>query len=430
MNDSAKYIKRYADATLKFKLENFGGVLIVGPKSCGKTTTAERFSKSAIKFEDEDKRDLYLSVAKDTPSLLLKGEKPVLIDEWQDAPKIWGAVRNSIDGENKNGLYILTGSTSREIDTPHTGTGRISRMVMLPMSLYESGESNGSVSLKDVFENKEIGVVQSSLTMVNLIFALCRGGWPRSLMATSDLGKLAIAEDIFNQIVNKDVGSLEKKKVNKEAIEKLLRSYARNIATIASKENIFKDINSTSELISKPTFYDYIESLKNLFVIEDIPAWCPAIRSKKVIRASEKRNFIDPSIAVAAMGLAPEYFYKDFKTLGFLFESMCIRDLKIYSSLMNGKISYYRDIYGLEVDCVLHLKDGRYGLIEFKLGNSEIDKGAEHLNKVEELIKVYNEKEKYSPLSLPSFKMIITGSNLGLKRSDGVYVVPIGCLKD
>ena len=423
------YKKRIADELLDLKLEAFGATLIIGPKACGKTTTAKQKAKTIIEFQDEDLREKYLSVAKLMPSKLLLGEKPVLFDEWQDAPKIWGAIRKSVDDLNESGLYILTGSSSVKTDTPHTGTGRISTLAMYPMSLYESDESNGKVSLSELFDNKKLDFIKSDLSIDDLIFAICRGGWPNSLEKKSADAKLAIARDLFYQICHKNISSIDNVKRNPLIAEKILKSYSRVICSPAASKTLYNDIISEYE-IARSTFYEYIEALQSLFIIDDIPAWSPSIRSKNTIRSSEKRNLIDPSLAVAAMGVDPEYFNKDFETLGFLFESLCIRDLRVYSSKLNGRISYYRDRYGLESDAVLHLRDGRYALIEFKLGESEIEKAAEHLCKLETLIKNHNNENNTSKLDLPDLKIIITAGLFGYKRDDGVFVIPIGCLKD
>lgn len=424
-----QYKKRIADSLLGLKLETFGATLIVGPKGCGKTTTAKQKAKSIIEFQDEDNREKYLSVANEIPSKLLIGDTPRLFDEWQDAPKIWGAIRKSVDDNQLVGAYILTGSSSQFVETPHTGTGRISTLKMYPMSLYESGESTGEVSLLELFDKKELVFVESKLSIDNLIFAICRGGWPRSINNPNNKLKLTIVEDILYQTSNIDVSNIDHVRRNPAWCDKILKSYSRNICTLAETKTIFADITSTTEM-TKPTYYDYITALEKLYIIEEIPAWCPAIRSKESIRSSNKRNLIDPSLAVAALGLSPEYFNTDFKTLGFLFESLCIRDLKVYSSIMRGELSYYHDRYGLEADGVLHLKDGRYALLEFKLGSRDIDDGAKHLCKIERLISAYNEKENQCPLRLPDLKIVITGGQYGYKREDGVFVIPIGCLKD
>ena len=421
---------RIIDEQLALKLESFGAVLIVGPKGCGKTTSAKQKAKSFIEFQDEEQRDNLIAVANTYPSKLLIGGKPRLFDEWQDAPKLWGTIRKSVDDLGENGLYILTGSSSKDIIKPHTGTLRISKLKMYPMSLYESGESNGSISLIDLFNNPEKfdGCV-SDLTIDDLIFAVCRGGWPRALLNKTKRSQLEIAKDLYRQIYSSDISSIDNVKRNARLAQTILQSYSRNICTLASTKTVFRDISSNFNL-TQPTFDDYIQALENLFIIEDIDAWCPAIRSKSAIRASKKRNLIDPSIAVAALGLSPEYFNTDFKTLGFLFESLCLRDLKIYSSAFDGYVSYYHDRYGLEADCVLHLNDGRYALIEFKLGSSEINQASEHLSKIENLIKKYNENEKQNPIRIPDLKIIITATKYGYKLDNGVFVIPIGCLRN
>lgn len=424
------YKPRIIDDLLDLKLESFGATLIVGPKGCGKTTSAKQKAKSFIEFQNEDVRQNLLAVAASAPSKLLNGDKPRLFDEWQDAPKLWGAIRKSVDDLNENGLYILTGSSSKDIATPHTGTSRISRLKMYPMSLFESGESNGTVSLLDLFSDQNsFDGCQSSLSIDGLIFALCRGGWPRSLMNKTDRSRLEVAKDMYHQTYAVDISNVDGKRRNPLLAQAILQSYCRNICTTASTKTIFDDVNANFD-ISHVTLNDYIEALQRLYIIDDIEAWCPAIRSRSAIRSSKKRNLIDPSIAVAALGLSPAYFDTDFKTLGFLFESLCLRDLKIYSSKYDGRISYYRDRYGLEADCVLHLNDGRFALIEFKLGSSQIDEGAAHLIETENLIKQHNEKERQCPIRLPNLKIVITGSEYGYRRKDGVFVIPIGCLKD
>lgn len=424
-----KYINRITDSALKVKLEAFGATLIVGPKGCGKTTSAKHYANSYIEFQDEDAREKLLSVADNMPSKLLIGEKPRLFDEWQDAPKIWGAIRKDVDDSGLKGQYILTGSSSQKVETAHTGTLRISTLRMFPMSLYESGESSGTISLMDLFDGKEIEWEESKLTIDDLIYAICRGGWPQSIDIENKEAALSIASDLYYQTCHTDISNISHVKRNPLWAERLLKSYSRNICTLADTKTIFTDTSTATE-ITKPTFYEYFHDLEDLYIIDEIRAWCPAIRSKEAIRSGNKRNFTDPSIAVAALGLSPNYFNTDFKTLGFLFESLCIRDLKIYSSGMNGEVSYYHDRYGLEADAVLHLKDGRYALIEFKLGSKEIDMGAKHLCEIERLISEHNKKEKQVPLRLPDLKIVITATEYGYKREDGVYVIPIGCLKN
>ncbi len=303
-------------------------------------------------------------------------------------------------------------------------------MKMYPMSLWESGESNGTVSLKGLFDSPQaFEGSHSGLGMDGLIFAICRGGWPKAVNNKTARAKLEVARDLFRQICGNDISSVDNVKRNPLWAEAILRSYARNICTLSAKTTIYADVSSTSSM-ANTVFHEYLEALEKLFIVDDIVAWNPSIRSKTAIRASSKRNLIDPSIAVAALGASPDYFNEDFKTLGFLFESLCVRDLRIYSSVYGGRVSYYRDRYGLEADAVLHLEDGRYALIEMKLGAHGVDEGAKHLCKIEDLIKAFNVKNKQMPLRLPSLKIVISGTEYGYLRDDGVLVIPIACLKN
>ncbi len=426
------YWKRICDEELSKRLSVFGAVHIVGPKWCGKTTTAMQFAKSSIEMQDPDRRQSYLETAKIQPSNLLLGENPRLIDEWQIAPNLWDAVRVSVDRRREPGLYLLTGSNSIDkTNIMHTGTGRIDVLAMYPMSLFESGESNGAVSLAKLFDGEGMpsdGCV-CELSMDDLIFAACRGGWPAAVIHPSEQGKLMIAQSYFEGLCRDDVSNVDGVRRNETAARLLLRSYARNISTIAGNKSILHDINANMDM-SESTFYSYVNTLKKLFVIQDVDAWCPAIRSKSAIQSTDKREFVDPSIAVAALGVDPEYFNYDLKTFGYIFETLCFRDLKAYSEPLGGKVSYYRDRYGLEADCVLHLRDGRYALIEFKLGSSDIDEGAEHLLEIESLIREYNKTEIQAKLRLPDLKIVITGTQYGYRRPDGVLVIPIGCLRN
>ena len=424
-----EYKKRIIDAQFEVRMNSLGGVLLVGPKGCGKTTTAKQKAKTVVDFQNEDERENLLLIANNHPSDLLKKEKPILFDEWQDAPKIWGAIRKDIDDNDLIGCYILTGSSSQKVKTPHTGTLRISTLKIYPMSLYESGDSNGKISLIDLFNGKSFENCTSDLRFDDIKYVICRGGWPRSVNLVDKKAKLQIAKELFNQTCEVDISTIDGIKKNPIWAKTILKSYARNICTIADTKTIYQDVLSTCD-ISKQTFYDYIHALEELYIIEDVEAWCPAIRSKTVIRSSKKKNLIDPSIAVAALGVSPDYFNSDYKTLGFLFESLVIRDLKIYSSEHDGYVSYYRDRYGLEADAVLHLNDGRYALIEIKLGQNQIDEGAKHLCEIEKLIAIHNDKENEIPMKMPDLKIVITATQYAYKREDGVYVIPIGCLKD
>ena len=428
-----EYLPRIVDDELSLRLEAFGATLIVGPKWCGKTTTGEQKAKSILRMQDPDRRDGYLATAATKPSLLLKGANPRLIDEWQVAPVLWDAVRTDVDQRQEEGLFILTGSTS--VDSSkimHSGTGRISRMKMYPMSLFESKESNGEISLKSLFDhpNLDIDGVASELSVEKLIFAACRGGWPAALRRKSDAAKLMIARDYLNNICESDISTVDGVQRNPTWTNMILRSYARNVSTLAKKTNIYRDVAANADSMTLQTMDTYLNALEKLFVIEDVEAWCPAIRSATTIRSGKKRGFIDPSIPVAALGLTPEYFQSDLKTFGFIFECLCIRDLKVYSQALGGRVSYYHDRMELEADAVLHLDDGRFALIEFKLGSREIEEGAKHLLQLQELIRKYNEKEKQVPLREPDLLMVITGGEMAYTREDGVKVVPIGVLRD
>ncbi|MDY4409311.1 MAG: DUF4143 domain-containing protein [Prevotella sp.] len=431
------YLKRTADGFLSLQLASSGAVLIEGPKWCGKTTTAAQQAKSIISLQDPDMRDSYQATAEVKPSLLLAGDTPRLIDEWQEAPVLWDAVRTMVDKRNEFGQFIMTGSNS--IDSKkkkeyikHSGSGRIAKMQMLPMSLYESLESNGKISLQSLFDVPELDIdgITSDMTIEDLIFAACRGGWPASLKASFDKAKLQIAKNYIRTVCDTDVSTIDEIERNEKIAKAILQSYARNISTLAKKSVIYKDVNEHLEGISDTTFDTYLNALQRLFVIQDVDAWSPAIRSASAIRRGSKREFVDPSIAVAALGLSPQALYTDLKTFGFLFECMAIRDLKAYSMSLGGSISYYHDRYDLEADAVLHLEDGRYALIEFKLGSKEIEEGAGHLKEIKRLVQEHNKVEKQIKLREPDLMMVITGGHMAYTRPDGVKVIPLACLKD
>ena len=428
----AEYLPRIVDKILEERLEAVGAVLIAGPKWCGKTTTAEQQAKSVLKLQDPDKTLGYLETANLKPSLLLRGENPRLIDEWQMAPVLWDAVRHAVDERGEAGLFILTGSTTIDESTiMHSGTGRISRMVMYPMSLFESNESNGQVSLTALFQNPKMDIdgVTSVLSVEQLVFSACRGGWPSTLKKKTERAMLFEAQNYVANICDSDASTVDGVKRSPERVRAILQSYARNISTLATDRTILEDVASNYMDMSEPTLHTYLNALERLYVIEDVPAWCPAIRSATTIRSGKKKEFVDPSIAVASLALSPDVLLMDMNTFGFIFECLCFRDLKVYSAAMGGYVSYYRDRYGLEADCVLHLADGRYGLIEFKLGSKGIEEGASHLLELGALIKKANE-EKKARLREPSFLMILTAGEIGYRREDGVYVVPIGCLRE
>ena len=429
-----EYFSRVADQMLRDRLEAFGAILIEGPKWTGKTTTAEQLSKSVIKMQDPDNASEYLATASAKPSLLLKGEQPRLIDEWQDAPVIWDAVRTAVDQSGGTpGQYILTGSnTVDKTQIRHTGTGRITRMMMYPMSLWESKDSSGEVSLHKLFYNPSYNIdgATSKLDIPELIRVACRGGWPATLQLSSK-ASMMIAKDYVKTVCNEDISAVDKKQRNPKIATQIMRSYARNISTLAKKTNILTDVTASENIdISMDTFDDYVGALEKLFVIQDIDAWCPAIRSKSAIRSAPKRCFVDPSIAVAAMNINPEGFETQLKTFGFVFEQMCARDLRAYTTDFDSHLSYYRDRYGLEADLVLHLADGRYALIECKLGSREIDDGAKHLLEIKRLIQERNKTEKQVPLREPDLLIVMTGGKMAYSRPDGVKVIPLACLKD
>lgn len=425
-----QYIPRIIDETIDLYLDIFGAVNIRGPKWCGKTTSAEKHSKSVIKLQDPDYAESYRQTAAVKPSILLKGDNPRLIDEWQDIPELWDAVRVDVDNrKGENGLYILTGSSvitkKQKEKIKHTGTGRIARLEMLPMSLYESGDSNGKVSVSSLFDtpSADIDGISSDLSIEDLIAITCRGGWPESVGKSSNAARLIIQQYV-KSLCERDVSRYLDEDMNPSILHSMLRSYARNICTLATKQGMMADVG-----ISEPTFDRYEKALESLYIISNVPAWCPQIRSKSAMRAKSKRNLIDPSIAVAAMGVKPEYFYTDLKSFGFIFESLAIRDLKVYTSSFDGSLSYYRDSYGLEADAVLHLNDGRYALIEFKLGVKGIEDGKNHLRKLKALIAQYNRCNSQTPLRLPDLMIVITGTGMAY-RDDDVFVIPLPVLKN
>ena len=428
------YLHRIADNVLKDYLDAFGAVLVEGPKWCGKTTTARQHAGSELSLQNPDTRDGYLVTAASRPSLLLDGAVPRLIDEWQDAPTLWDAVRTAVDNRGgEPGQFILTGSNS--IDKSkiwHSGTGRIARMRMYPMSLWESGESSGQVSLMELFDQPDVDIdgATAKLDIRQLIFAACRGGWPASLTGKTERAQLLVAKNYFRSVCVNDISTVDGVERNEKICREILRTYARNVSTLAKKTKMIQDVVAATENCTEPTFDSYVVALEKLFVLQDIEAWSPAVRSASAIRRGKKRSFTDPSIAVAALGLSPQQLQLDLKTFGFIFECMAMRDLRAYSQASYGSISYYHDRYDLEADAVLHLDDGRYALIEFKLGSADIETGAKHLLEIKGLIKLHNEREKQVQLREPDLLLVITGGPIAYSRPDGVKVVPLGCLKD
>ncbi|MDR2531605.1 MAG: DUF4143 domain-containing protein [Oscillospiraceae bacterium] len=418
-----KYLPRIADRVLNFALEASGAVLIEGVKWCGKTRTAEEKAASILYMQDPDKAESYLKAADTKPSFLLKGDTPRLIDEWQTAPVLWDAVRFAIDQRRKKSQFILTGSAvPKDNIVQHTGTGRISRMLMRPMSLFESLESNGSVSLKALFDETADGECVSTLTIEELAFVLARGGWPASIGEKESVA-LKLAHDYTEAVINIDISKVDDVEKNPARVRALMRSLARNVSTMATIATIHGDISANEELVSEKTISVYLNALRRIFVVEDLSAWGPAMRSKTALRTSSKRHFTDPSIATAVLRATPEKLLQDFNTFGLLFESMCVRDLRVYANAIDGEVFHFRDKSGLEADAIIHLGDGRWGAIEVKMGAKEIETAAENLKKLREKINTDKMKE-------PSFLMVLTATEFGYRRDDGVYIVPIGCLRD
>ncbi len=418
------YIPRIADKTLQMKLRTSGAVLIVGPKWCGKTWTALNQAQSVIYLQEPDKRASYMKMAQTMPSFLLQGEKPRLIDEWQTATILWDSVRFAVDQTPQKGQYILTGSVivDEDEEMAHTGTGRISRMRMRPMSLFESKESNGQISLKELFDGKTDIVAKSDLTIPELAYAICRGGWPATLeMDTEDA--LEVARNYVDAVCERDAAAIDKSQKDPDRVRSILKSLARNISTMTTDRTIMGDVRANDISLSDKTLETYLRALRRLFIIEDIKAWQPSLRSKTGIRTSDKRQFVDPSLAVASIGANPASILDDFKYFGFLFESLCARDLRVYSEPLKGIVRHYHDNNNLEADLIITLDDGRWGAVEVKLGSMEIEEGAEHLLKLADIV---NQQKHPSP----SFLMVLTGGEFAYRREDGVLVVPIGCLKD
>ena len=422
-----KYKRRIADEILERKLKGKGAVLIEGPKWCGKTTTAEQISKSVLYMADPANQEQNLTLADINPALLLTRDSPRLIDEWQLAPKLWDAIRFEVDHRGEEGQFILTGSAV-PVDRSkiaHTGTGRFSWLLMRPMTLYESGESTGTISLKDLFNSPSTVNGINNLSLEDIAYLCCRGGWPRSIFLDKDIA-LDSAFDYYDAIVNSDISRVDGVSRNPLRVKNLMRSYARNIGSQASIETIKNDmINNDSFALDTDTVFSYINALKKIFVIEESPAWNPNLRSKTAIRTSDTRYFIDPSIATASLGIGPEDLINDLNTFGLVFETLCIRDLRVYAESIHGSVYHYRDSSSLECDAVIHLRNGSYGLVEIKLGGDKlIDEGAKNLIKMQN--KIDTEKMKK-----PSFMMVLTATgNYAYKRNDDVYVIPVGCLKN
>lgn len=423
----AEYKQRIADRILKRKVLGKGAVLVEGPKWCGKTTTAKQLAKSVLDLGDTSVLKQSSQLIELTPQALLEGPIPRLIDEWQALPSIWDSIRSEVDKRGEPSQFILTGSSvlPEADETIHSGTGRFAHIMMRPMSLYESGESNGSISLKDLFEGKIPNVQQSDLTIDDIAYLICRGGWPWATLIPKDVA-LDQAFDYVDSVIKQDIQRIDRVKRSPERTALLLRSYARNISQQVSYVTIKKDmVANDSSTLDEDTVADYIKALKKLFVIEDLAAWNPNLRSKAAIRTSDTRHFVDPSIGTAALGLGPKDLINDLDTFGLFFEDLAVRDLRVFAEALDGHLYHYRDSEGLECDTVLHRRNGSYALLEVKLGGEKlINDGAENMLKLANIIDT-------NRMPLPSFMAVIVGvGKFAYRRKDGVYVIPIGCLKD
>ena len=423
----AKYKQRIADRILERKVLGKGAVLIEGPKWCGKTTTAKQLAKSVLDLGDSAVLKQSSGLIEISPKTLLDGDTPRLIDEWQALPPIWDSIRSEVDRRGEPSQFILTGSSvlPEADETVHSGTGRFATIKMRPMSLYESGESTGTVSLKDLFEGKSIEVQQNELDVEEIAFLTCRGGWPWATIISKKVA-LDQAFDYVDSVIQRDIQRVDKVKRSAERAKLLLRSYARNISQQVSYGTIKKDmLSNDASTLDEDTVADYIKALKKLFVIEDLAAWNPNIRSKAAIRTSDTRHFVDPSIGTAILGLGPKDLINDLKSFGFFFEDMVVRDLRVYAEALDGELSHYRDSSGLECDTVLHRRNGSYALMEVKLGGEQnIEDGAKSMLALAENIDT-------DKMPAPSFMAVIVGvGQYAYQRKDGVYVIPIGCLKD
>ncbi len=421
------YRKRIADEILKRKLEGKGAVLIEGPKWCGKTTTAEQIAASVLYMDEPEKKEQNITMSETNPRRLLMGETPRLIDEWQLAPKLWDTIRFEVDHRGEPGQFILTGSAvpADTTDITHSGTGRFTFLTMRPMSLYESGDSTGEVSLKVLFDGSADVDGSAHLDMERLSFLVCRGGWPQAVDLRDEIA-LDQATDYYDAVVHADINRADHVQKDAGRVRRLMRSYARHQGGQVPCTLLAQDVGANEEApISEETVASYVNALRKIFVVEDMPAWNPNLRSKTAIRSSDTRYYIDPSIAAAALEIGPDDLLNDLKTFGFLFETLCVRDLRVFADALNGGVFHYRDKDGQECDAVIHLKNGRYGLIEIKLGGDRlIEEGAKSLLALDAKL----DKDR---MRAPSFLMVLTGvGDYAYRRRDGVYVVPIGCLKN
>ncbi|NLB84766.1 MAG: ATP-binding protein [Acholeplasmataceae bacterium] len=415
-----KYYDRLIEKTLKIELEAFGAVLISGPKWCGKTTTATKLANSSINLQDPINKENYLKILSINPDSLLNETPPMLIDEWQEAPYLWDYVRQNVDKKRGIGLYILTGSSTVDSSLiSHSGVGRISRLTMRTLSLYESEHSTGLVSLLALFNNDCFRPNKSKLTINDYAELVIRGGFPDTIDKPLNIVKRQL-DGYLNIISNQEIKTVYGAQKNATIVQKILKSLARNIGTQASITTIISNLANEEVNIHRETLASYINAFRDLFIIEDLNAWTPKLRSSANVRTLDTRHFIDPALAARVLNAQVEDLLIDFNTFGYLFESLVIRDLRIYTEHIGGRVFHYHDSYGYEADAVIHLDDGRWGLVEVKLGGKQIDRAANNLIKISKNIDTNK---------APSFLMIITGGELAYQRSDGVYVVPIGSLK-
>jgi len=416
------YLSRISDSYLQNLLDSSGAVLIEGAKWCGKTQSSLRAANSAVFMQDPDVGPGYLAMADTKPSLLLDGETPLLLDEWQMAPVLWDAVRFAVDKRGKMGQFILTGSsTPNDNLVSHSGTGRIARMLMRPMSLFESNESSGVVSLRELFDGNTEVSARSTFTIEQIAHSICRGGWPAAILTKKQSPRIAL--NYVDAVIRMDINQVDGIEKDPEKVRLLLHSLARNISTMATAKTIMNDIKANHSSITDKTLNSYLNALRRIFVVEDVPAWQPSLRSKTAIRTANKRQFVDPSIATAILRTDSSGILKDFETFGFLFESLCTRDLRIYAQASDGEIFHYRDKSELESDIIVKLYDGRWAAIEIKLGAKQIDEAATNLIKL-------SQKIDTDKMNKPAFLIILTGGHVAYKRPDGVLVVPISCLKN
>ena len=421
-----KYIKRIIDNEIKEKLSIMGAIVIKGPKWCGKTTSAKQIAKSVLEMQNPDLQENYIELANTKPSLLLEGEKPRLIDEWQLAPKLWNAVRYSVDEIGLPNQYILTGSSTPVEDSSlHSGVGRFAFVTMKPMTLFESGDSNGKISLSDILNgNREIDGIKTDLGYEEIAYVLCRGGWPASINLDKNKS-LEISKNYIDVLCESDISRVDGVHRNPNLARAILKSYARQVSTIDSNQSLIDDVKANYADVSDRTILEYLSVLKRLYIIEDIEAWNPNIRSKTAIRTAPKKSMIDPSLAVAALGVSPKEIMLDIRTYGLLFENLVNRDLSVYVNSIDGILRHYRDRYNLECDNIIHFENGKYALVEVKLGGTKIKEAESHLLTLQNLI-IQNQPK----LGKPEFLMVITGTEMAYTTEKGVMVVPIGCLKN